>query len=117
MKCPKFVAKIEDFEEAYRDTLTKKTQCGAEFWTFRQASYVFPRILRLDWRLVLKLREAETVYWGRGGKGQIEQTFRKQRNVTPFLMQLIFWCFWTEQVSVGVHRKTAPTFVEAVCVF
>jgi len=31
MKCPKFVAKIADFEEAYRDTLTKKTQFVAEF--------------------------------------------------------------------------------------
>ena len=38
MKCSKFVAKIEDFEEAYRDTLTKKTQFVAEFWTFRQTS-------------------------------------------------------------------------------
>gem|GEM_PF-5760678 len=40
MKCSKFVAKIADFEEAYRDTLTKKTRFAAEFWTFRQASYV-----------------------------------------------------------------------------
>jgi len=52
MKCSKFVArlvfvyknrsarvvKIADFEEAYRDTLTKKTRFVAEFWTFRQAS-------------------------------------------------------------------------------
>ena len=52
------VVKIADFEEAYRatsrflseairnwkysrgDTRTKKTQFVAEFWTFRQASYV-----------------------------------------------------------------------------
>ena len=38
MKCSKFIAKIADFEEAYRDTLTKKTRFAAEFWTFQQAS-------------------------------------------------------------------------------
>src|SRR3989338_9980263 len=53
MKCSKFVAKIADFEEAYRDTLTKKTRFAAESWTFQQASYILLCILRLDYEQVL----------------------------------------------------------------
>src|SRR3989338_10424594 len=53
MKCSKFVAKIEDFEEAYRDMLTRKTQFVAEFWTFRQASGVLGPIMRLDYQQAL----------------------------------------------------------------
>jgi len=34
-------AKIADFEEAYRDTLTKNMQFSAEFWMFEQASQGF----------------------------------------------------------------------------
>jgi len=41
LKQPKFVAKIADFEEAYRDTLTKNMQFVAEFWLFQQASRGF----------------------------------------------------------------------------
>ena len=73
MKCSKFVAKIADFEEAYRDTLTKKTQFVAEFWTFRQASVttnfheILVCILRLDYEQALK--ETTTfnpLYFGAG---------------------------------------------------
>ncbi|TSC61632.1 MAG: hypothetical protein G01um101448_629 [Parcubacteria group bacterium Gr01-1014_48] len=52
-KCPKFVAKIAYFEEVYRDTLTKKTRFAAEFWAFRQTSFILLHILRLDRGLVL----------------------------------------------------------------
>ena len=54
LKCPKFVAKIADFEEAYRDTLTRKMRFGTEFWTFRQAGYIFGPIIRLDYEQALR---------------------------------------------------------------
>jgi len=38
---PKFVAKIADFKEAYRDTLTKNIQFAAEFWMVGEASQGF----------------------------------------------------------------------------
>ena len=53
MKCSKFVAKIAYFEEAYRDTLTRKTQFAVEFWTFRQASEVLLYMLWLDYEQAL----------------------------------------------------------------
>ena len=53
-KFSKFVAKIADFEEAYLDTLTKKTQFAAEFWKFRPASKVLLHILRLDFEQALR---------------------------------------------------------------
>ncbi len=40
--------------QATRDTLTKKTRFAAEFWTFRQASYVLGLILRLDYEQALR---------------------------------------------------------------
>ncbi len=53
MKCSKFFANSADLEEAYRDTLTRKTHCVAEFWTFRQASYLFGPVMRLDYEQAL----------------------------------------------------------------
>ena len=56
LKCSKFFAKIADFEEAYRGTLTINMQFAAEFWTLRQSSHVLLHIWRLDggWAIILQ---------------------------------------------------------------
>jgi len=55
MKHSNFVARIENFEEAYWDMLTINSQFVAKIWMFRQASKILSPLLRLDSKQALSI--------------------------------------------------------------